>query len=105
MIHTIAGDTLSFKAELVDGETDEPVAGAAVEDVRVAMGSLRFTLSSPEVTLDEDAVRVSLSREQTEALDGFVKVYIKVRLVDGRISTVVRGESIKFSRTPLTRSG
>ena len=104
MIHTVAGDTLSFKAELIDGETGEEIDSFGVSNVWVAMNSLRFTLASAEVTLDPNAVRVSLSREQTQSLEGHVRVYIKVGMFDGRLCTVVRGEAISFTKTPLTRS-
>lgn len=104
MIECVAGDSLDFKAPLIDGETEEEIDEALVTDVWVKIGDTAYTLADNEVSKITEAIKVSLPGSATEGLSGTVKVHIKVKLNNGNESTLTTrgGSLINFKITPLT---
>jgi len=106
-----SGDTVTLKAALLDGETGQAIDSALVSNVWVQIGAdYSKALSDSAVSVEDDPsgdyISVTLSTADTDdfANQQSVRTYIKVRLTDGRVTTIVNGELLIFETNPLTET-
>jgi len=103
MITEQAGDTISWDIPLVDGLTRDTVESSSVADAWVSFGkSNAWSLTDNELQLQADRLQLVLAPEVSRDWSGIYQVWAKVRLKDGRVSTILNGEQVLLQITPLT---
>lgn len=96
-----SGDTVTLAAPLINAETGAAIDAATVSEVWVAVGDTEYSTADSVVgtdTIDGGGhVTVTLTGPATQALSGFVPIWIKVRLASGQATTIVKGEPVRFA--------